>query len=448
MFIESLSKYLFYPLWDFKDKSPKLRILKALLNTQKNSLEVIKNKQWDDLLATVDYAGNHSPYYKKVFTKNSIDFKAIKTIEDFRKIPVTTKLDIRNNLEEFISDQYKKEELLNAKTGGSTGVSLDLYFDQVCEFKRNAAAMRSDMWAGWDLGHKKAAVWGNPPVPTSLKEKIRHHCLDRMIFLDTMGLSDKSMGEFVKLWDVEKPKAVFGHAHSIYIFAQYLVKNNITTLQPSAIVATSMMLLDHERAVINTAFNCEVTNRYGCEEVGLIASECELHDGMHLNIEHLFIEFLDNDGQPVKEGEFGNITLTDFNNKGMPLIRYQVGDIGVATSRKCKCGRGLPIMERLEGRTADFLKTESGTLVSGISMVERTLTDIPGIEQMQIIQPKINEIKINRVKGIEYNESTDVELVKEFKAVFGENSSIIINDIDAIAQEKSGKYRFSKCEIN
>ena len=84
------------------------------------------------------------------------------------------------------------------------------------------------------------------------------------------------------------------------------------------------------------AFGCKVTDRYGCEEVGLIACECERHAGLHLNIEHLYIEFLRPDGSPAASGEEGAIVITDLLNHGMPFIRYRIEDVGVPTERRCR----------------------------------------------------------------------------------------------------------------
>ena len=131
-----------------------------------------------------------------------------------------------------------------------------------------------------------------------------------------------------------------------------------------------MMLLSNERRKIENVFGIKVTDRYGCEEVGLIASECEEHSGMHLNIEHLFVEFVKNDGFLADPGELGKIVLTDLTNRAMPLIRYQVEDVGVATDRKCACGRGLPIMSSVIGRVADFLIKNDG-ISSGWGIPDR-----------------------------------------------------------------------------
>ena len=445
--IETLSRKVFHPLWDIKDKSNKLNHVKTLEKTQWLPAEELRAIQWKKLKETINYAYQHSPYYRNLFKTIGLTPEDIKTPDDYLRIPVTTKLDIRNNTDQFISSEYKKDSLVLAKTGGSTGVSLNLYFDEVCQEQRNAAAIRSDRWAGWNLGHKRAALWGNPPTPTTFKQKLRHHLLDRTIYLDTMALNNDSMGDFVQQWHEEKPKSLFGHAHSIYMFAKYVAANNIKDLRPQAIVATSMMLLDHERVLIESVFDCKVTNRYGCEEVGLIGCECEQHNGMHLNTDHLYVEFLDDDNQPVPAGQPGKIVLTDFNNTGMPLLRYQVEDIGIPSDRQCSCGRGLPIMEGLQGRVADFLKGPNGSLVAGISLVERTLTDIKGLEQIQLVQPELNRIEINRVKGGDYDENTDPSLLKELETVFGPEVKCIINDVTEIAQENNGKYRFSICKV-
>lgn len=445
--LEALSRKIFYPIWDVWDNSTKLKHAKQLEESQWSDLATLTNKQWQSLKETIEYAYKFSPYYAALFKSLNITPDDIKSPADYLKIPVTTKLDVRNNADLFISTQYDKRTLEVAKTGGSTGVSLNLYFDKECQERRNAAAIRSDRWAGWQLGLKRASLWGNPHLPKTFKQIVRHHLLDRTIYLDTMALNDQTMGAFISIWKAERPKAIFGHAHSIYMFAKYVASVNEHSLRPHAIVATSMMLLDHERALIESVFDCKVTNRYGCEEVGLIGCECEQHNGMHLNTDHLYVEFLNDSNQPVVAGEPGKIILTDFNNKGMPLLRYQIEDIGIPSDRTCACGRGLPLMEGLQGRVADFLKGPNGTLVAGISLVERTLTLIKGLEQIQLVQPSLDTLEVNRVKGVDYDEHTDPLLLAELEIVFGPTVKCIINDVKEIAQENNGKYRFSICKV-
>lgn len=445
--IDGLIGKLAYTLWDWKEGGKRLAEYKQLRRLEKQPRDKLVALQEQKLTALIQHAYATSPWYKQVMDQAGIDPQEQITLERLKAFPITTKADIRENVDSFISTAYSKDTLNKAKTGGSTGVSLNLFFDEQCQQLRNAAQMYADGFARWRPGIRVAAVWGNPPVARTMKQKLRSYLLERMIYLDTMDLNPRSMNDFVERWQDFQPQVVFGHAHSIYIFAKYLVENQIMDLRPLGVVTTSMMLLEQERNVIEQAFACQVTNRYGCEEVGLITVECEQHSGMHINTPHIILEALDGNNEPVSEGQAGKLVITDLNNFGMPLIRYRVEDVGVLSDRHCPCGRSTPLLERLEGRVADFLKKPDGGQVAGVSLVERTLTKVPGVEQMQLVQESLYDIRINRVKGHEYTPQTDLELMREFREVFDEQVNLTIQDVAKIPQEASGKYRFSICKV-
>lgn len=445
--LDRLLGNLAYRLWDLKEGGIRLGEQKKLSQYHYWAPEKLQQLQEQRLQALFTHAYNTSPWYRKLMQKVGLDSEKGFNLSRLQSFPVTTKLDIREHTDEFISTAFNKNELVRAKTGGSTGVSLNLFFDRHCQKLRNGAQLYADSFSGWKPGTRIAAIWGNPPIARTFKQKLRSFLLERMIYLDTMDLNPNSMAAFVKKWRSFQPDMIFGHAHSIYLFAKYLHEQNIQDLRPIGIVATSMMLLDHERTLIEQVFKCKVSNRYGCEEVGLIGVECEQHQGMHINSAHIILECLDDNNQPVAPGQPGKLVITDLNNYAMPLIRYRVEDVGVLSERICNCGRKTPLLERLEGRIADFLKKPDGGHVAGVSLVERTLTKIPGVEQMQLIQEHLHQIIINRVKGVEYTPFTDTELLREFREVFDESVELVIKDVAKIPQEKSGKYRFSICKI-
>jgi len=238
---------------------------------------------------------------------------------------------------------------------------------------------------------------------------------------------------------------IFGHSHSIYLLALFLRRFGIDDLRPRGIITTSMMLLEPERRLIEEVFGCEVTNRYGCEEVGLIASECEQHRGLHLNADHVLVEFLREDGTAAMPGEEASIVVTDLVNRGMPLIRYRVEDLGVPSHQQCPCGRGLPIMERVTGRQADFLKRPDGSLVAGVSLVERTLTAIPGIEQMQLVQNDLHRVCAKVVSDSYFDDTSEHKLRDELQRVFGAGTTIEMERVVGLEQTRAGKYRFAVC---
>jgi len=363
-------------------------------------------------------------------------------------LPILTKREIREHTLEMISDGYQINNLLKFKTGGSTGKALEIYITEECSEKRNACARRHDRWTGWEVGEPIGAVWGNPVLPSDLKTWMKNKLLAPTIYLDTMNFTEIAVKRFAKDWNKIKPTLLYGHAHSLFMLAEYVQLLSIDEIRPKGILSTSMMLLPHERLRIEEVFGVKVTDRYGCEEVSLIASECERHEGMHLNIEHLFIEFINEDGSPALPGEIGRIIVTDLMNEAMPFIRYQVEDMGMLTAKKCSCSRGLPIMEKVIGRTADFLLHNDGSRIAGVSLIENTLTKIPGIDQMQIIQETMNNLVINIVQGKGYTKDTEEELNSYFKDMFGEEVKIEMKYLSEIQAEKTGKYRFSICNVD
>ncbi len=446
-FSESFAKYVTYPAWDLKDGSDRLREFKRLSQSQWLPLAELQRLQLQRLNEALTYAYRHCAFYRQHWGQHWKDGARLEKLEDIRSLPILSKADVRASGEAILTDAIPRGELIEARTGGSTGKALVLKFDVHCQEHRNAAAMRSDYWAGWRPGMWTAALWGSPHLPSTLKEKLRNQLLDRLFFLDTVRLNETTMREFIQEMNRRGARAVFGHAHSLYLLAHFALDQGLAVNPVKAVISTSMMLLDNERVIIEKAFGCKVGNRYGCEEVGLIAAECEQHHGLHVNAEHTFVELLRPDGQPAAPGEEGDIVVTDLVNRGMPLIRYRIEDVGVASSRVCACGRQLPIMEKVVGRVADFLVRRDGSLVQGVSLVEKTLTAVDGVEQLQIVQESLDVLALNLVAGPGYGPASREQLIAAMREQFGD-VTMRIEDLSRIPQEPNGKYRFAICKVS
>ena len=407
----------------------------------------LRRLQWQRLQDMLSFVCANNGFYQQRFAVAGITPDMIKTADDLRRIPILTKEEIRAAGLNLLSRGYTTKELQHARTGGSTGKSLELYYTEECSEMRNGCARRHDRWTGWEPGEPIAACWGNPYLPKTLKERLQQWLVQPMLYLDTMSVSDGSIAEFIAAWRRIRPTLLFGHAHSLYILACSLKRLGIENIRPRGILSSSMMLIPSERKIIEEVFGVPVIDRYGCEEVSLIACECECHEGLHLNIDHLFIEFVNEEGMPVTNGESGKIVVTDLTNKAMPLVRYQVEDMGVPTDRKCSCGRGLPLMEEVTGRVADFLMKRDHTRVAGISLIENTLTRFAGLEQMQIIQEDVDLLEVRLVVGPAYTGQTKIDLIVYLQSVFGYDVRRNIVLLEEIRPEKNGKYRFSICNI-
>ncbi len=445
--LSPIRRHIVEPLYLLKSGSPQLPYWKILEETQYYSYDRLRTIQWDRLRQLWDFLWEGNAFYRKRFERAGLSRASLQCVEDLKNIPLLTKQEIRSVHKELLSDNYNLQQLLHFKTGGSTGKSLDVYITEECSEKRHACARRHNRWTGWEPGEPIGAVWGNPELPETLKDRIRDAWLQPFIYLDTMAVSDETVLNFVRSWQKVQPTMLFGHAHSLYLLATYVARLGVTTIKPRGILSTSMMLLPSERRYIEEVFGVKVTDRYGCEEVSLIGCECEQHQGMHLNIEHLVIEFIKDDGTEAAPGEPGSIVVTDLMNRAMPFVRYKVEDVGIPSDRQCSCGRGLPLMEGVAGRVADFLIKPDGTRIAGISLIENTLTKIPGIDQMQIIQEDLCHIRLNIVQGKEYSGTSQEQLYTYFQTLFEDKVKIDIVQVSDILPEKSGKYRFSICRV-
>src|SRR5207237_7443085 len=141
-------------------------------------------------------------------------------------------------------------------------------------------------------------------------------------------------------------------------------------------------------------------------------------------------------------GEAGSIVITDLSNFGMPLIRYQVGDVGVLSDRACPCGRGLPLLEAIEGREADYVVTADGQFVSGISLTENFAVLVPGVAQIQIVQEEVQRFLFRIVRAADFTAASERALGDLVAERFGRDTHYRCEFVDRIPQEPSGKYRF------
>jgi phenylacetate-CoA ligase len=440
-----ITRRLIAPAWAAWERSPYLRHYRRLLRTQFDPPEVIRQRQWEKVESLLDHAYQTTPFYRSRLHDAGLTPGQVGSFDDFRAIPLLTKTDLRAHRDDLLSDRYKNDaQLHHRKTSGSTGVSVEVVVDDTAQQHQRACTLRSDEWSGWRLGERIAAVWGNPQIRSDWKGRLRRALLERnYVYLDTLKMDEAAMGRFADALVRTPPSLLLGHAHSLHLFAEYLrARRPNLTICPRAIISTCMVLHDWERRTIEEVLQCPVTNRYGCEEVSLIACECEQHDGLHVNADGIYLEVLRPDGTPCPPGEPGMIVVTDLVNRAMPMIRYQVGDMGVLSDRQCPCGRGLPLLERIEGRIADYVVTPRGELISGISLTENFAVMVPGLAQLQIVQEEVDRFVFRIVRGPDFGQGSLDTIGRLVVERFGPEVRYECEYVDRIPQEPSGKYRF------
>jgi phenylacetate-CoA ligase len=255
------------------------------------------------------------------------------------------------------------------------------------------------------------------------------------------------MDGYIRRINKFRPDILQAYPNPLHILSKYIIENNITIHRPKSIVTTAEPLLDGHRKVFKEAFGCEVFSFYGCREGGYVGVECREHNGYHINCSSLYLEFVSG-GKPVKPNEIGSVVFTDLLNHDMPFIRYQIGDFGIPDDQSCSCGCPLPKMKFFAGRETDVFVTPQGQMIPGVSLCDRVIEDCRGIQQLQFVQNKIDQLEVKIVKGIEYNEEDMHKLDEKLEIYFKGNLKIIKDFVDDIPKEKSGKTRLCISNIS
>jgi phenylacetate-CoA ligase len=245
----------------------------------------------------------------------------------------------------------------------------------------------------------------------------------------------------------KKPTGIVSYTTGIYNLAQFVQKNGIhlDTTSVKSIITGAEKLFDYQRDLIESVFKARVFNTYGCREFMLIASECEKHEGLHVNSDSLVVEILV-DGKAAKPGETGELVITDLHNYGMPFIRYKNGDLATQSTKVCSCGRGLPLIENVDGRKTDVIVAHNGTKIPGIYF-PHLMKEIPEVRKFQVIQKSRTVIEVKIVQQPKISEEKIQFVRHEIQNVVGDEVDIQFNFVDDIPLNASGKFRVTISEI-
>ncbi len=442
-----INKKMIFPLYFYLNKDKRLQRLKELEKNQWLSQDEIIAGQFKSFMKSLRYAYRYVPYYKKKYDELGIDIEDIKNIDDIKKLPILTKKDLQENLQDLASTDCPVSQRYEDASGGSTGAPTILYSDLNAIHTKFAASLMADKWTGWDIGEKVAYLWGADQdlnVIRNFKRGLVEKYVFRQITLNAFSITDEKMKNFADLLLREKPALIIAYANLAYMFAEFLSKSGISGIHPKGIITSAETLLPDKREFIESVFQCKVLNRYGSREVGLIASECEHQEGLHINAADVLVEL-----EPIKnegaDAGLSEIIVTEFNSRVMPLIRYNMADVAAPSTKQCGCGRGLPMIESVKGRTSDFILHPDGKLIHG-EYFSHAFYHMPGIKQFQLIQKQLDEISIRVVPSKHYSDADERKIRQSIIEALGE-VSVAIHEVDEIPPSSSGKYRFAISEL-
>jgi len=447
-----MKRLISYLRIDLKNR-PFLKKFKKIKKNQYLSYAENRQIQLDKLNNILTHAYGHIPYYRTLFDNLNIvenDKVIFNSIEEMTKIPFLTKSIIREEKENLYSDDSNHRASFSNTSGGSTGEPVVFIQDAEYTMSNSLHTELAYSWRGKDLYDDMVVIWGAERDIFSGKRPLRSKLEDiylNRIILNSFAMSEDDMREYIRVLNKKRPKLIKAYAQSIYELAKFAKYNKIEVKVQQAIHLAAGTVYDSMRELIEEVFQCKAYNYYGSREVGSIASECIMQNGLHIMQEHTLLEVINSEGNPCKAGEQGEIVVTTLANYSMPLIRYKIGDVGIIQEYKpCTCGCTYSKLSKIVGRTTDIFKTKDGKKIDG-EYFTHLFYFCEWIEQFQVIQNNLDEIIIKIVKNSDVVASDIIIIEEKIKLVMGADCKVIFDYVEDIPKTLTGKFRYTISNI-
>lgn len=442
----SLVAKILFPLQEKLKKHDTVAIRQAMDSSQWWTAEKLGEFQLERLRAFLTKVGTHVPYYRDCFKNLSFDPQKITSLANLQKLPLLTKSIIRTEGDRMKSDIA--QGLARFNTGGSSGEPLIFFIGTERVSHDVAAKWRATRWWDVDIGDTEIVVWGSP-IELGTQDRVRaiRDKLMRTELMPAFQMNDTNLDQFVARIRERRPKMLFGYPSAINHIATHAQRRGIplNDLGVKVVFCTSERLYDHQREAISNAFACRVANGYGGRDAGFIAHECPA-GSMHITAEDIIVEIVDEQGNVQPAGISGEIVVTHMATSDFPFIRYRTGDIGMLGNPPCSCGRGLPLLKEIQGRSTDFVIASDGTVMHGLALIY-ILRDLPAVRTFKIIQESLNLTRVQVVANPSFGITDETTIREGLQARLGNDVEIDIQLLAEIPPEKSGKHRYVVSQV-
>ncbi len=418
--------------------------------------EELRQRQFWLLSSLLRYAYANVSYYRRCFEKLGITPEDIRSFEDFAAFPVLTRQDIEENLSELLSGSMLENMRYLNFSGGTTGRPVRFYQDMRLRETMESHWLHCLSFAGWTPSDMVVCVWGNPrdTASTQIPGGLRPW-LAGQLTLNAYRYGKTEMQDWLGAIRRYRRVFLYGYTSALADLAEFMLDNDYSTPNVRGVITTAEILDQSRRVLIGQAFGCRVHDQYGSREVPGVASECS-EGGMHLLTHSAYAEFLplaagDNgaDSLDGEENSMRRIVLTGLTNRAMPLIRYEIGDIGAPREGVCPCGRGFPLMQMSLGRIGTTLRAPDGKRMYSTFFV-RQMYGLEGISAFQFRQTALDKVELYVVRGKRFSEisANKLENLQEnFAKTLCPGMHLDLRYVDEVPRTSGGKHRHVICEV-
>ncbi|MBN1151703.1 MAG: phenylacetate--CoA ligase family protein [Dehalococcoidia bacterium] len=418
-----LARHVLAPALDIARGAHTMRCLAELEQSQWWPADRLLELQSERLRRLIHYAYSHVSFYRQTMAEHGLAPSDIQDASDLFRLPILTKTAVRTQLPRLISDTCDPSNLLRGTTSGSTGTPLVFYSTRHDQIDRGyARTVRAFQWAGLEIGDRFAYV-GRLRNQPRLRDRVVQRASNeakRVMHVDPDQLEETRLARTVERLRRGRLHGMSGYPMSLAVIAEFIRRESVQGPTLRSIVTGGAQLPPTVRRLLTEVFGTEPNSKYATTEVFDIASECEAHEGLHIQAEDVIAEVVDDDGHPLPRGAEGRIIVTNLHNYGMPFIRYDIGDIGSLSAGTCACGRALPRFADISGRSNGYLITPTGRRVSPGGMHFERLADLT-VLQYQMVQDDIDTVILRLVPFTGLSNAQQQDLTVAARRLFAED---------------------------
>jgi phenylacetate-CoA ligase len=409
--------------------------------------ERIERLQRYRLRGIIRHAYETVPFYRQAMDERALRPNDFRTVEDLSKLPLIDGMTVRRNVEGFLSTRYGDRSRHAVYTSGSTtGVRRLIYWGntsllhQLAHHERNRSVLSDLLGRGTAL-RRMNIVW-----PTSVGVELRAFweastLLFRSPAEDQIVSPEEPFVLVADRIDAVRPHVVFSYGSHTERFFRFLADSQMSIAVPRVWIYSADMLSPAGAQLIEKDFDCRLYSTYQTTETGPLGFQCEQRQGFHLNIDLCAVRLVDGDGQTAEPGDSGDVIVSNLYNRAMVLLNYSLGDRAVLATEPCPCGRTLPLLERLEGRSSEDIYLADGRTISPLMLEILCHEELTPTLQAQIVQRAPGQVLWRIVPFSDVDrDSLRRSLLERCSTVLGEDTLVEVEFVDAIPTPERGKF--------
>ncbi len=360
--------------------------------------KMIESVQLERLKKLLCQAEQFSPFYYERFKKAGFRPTQLQSLADLQALPLLSKKECIQNHAELFSVKARPDDYIYSATSGSTGEPVKVVLDYFSLYYYYIAARINQVQAGLKLHWipfktQHMYLSALPGVPT-YSALMPYFNFSRMYKCVNDPALWPDPFELIKFISSRQPQTLASDPVALKSLMKLSQAHDAArryAIRPKWIQSTSTRLEPQDRAELQAFFGCPITDWYSLAETGPIASECNVHEGYHLEEFLTVVEIVDEQGRTLAPGAVGEIVITNLRNHVFPLIRYRSGDLGAWETEPCRCGSKLKRLIRLAGRIHQCFIDQHGQRQEPY-VIYNLIRGFNLIEQFQVVQDQPRHI--------------------------------------------------------